>query len=174
MTEEATATQVRQEIPITVHINGAAQSTAIAPNVLLSEFLRDHLALTGTHVGCDTSQCGACTVLVDGRVVKSCTILAVQADGMSVTTVEGLRAGSVLHPVQEAFRAHHALQCGFCTPGALMLAAGLLMDNPHPTRSEIREGLDGIVCRCTGYENIVEAVADAAERLAEEVRPHGA
>jgi carbon-monoxide dehydrogenase small subunit len=153
-------------IPLTVTINGHRYAHQVEAHLLLSEFLRDRLYLTGTHVGCDTSQCGACTVLVDGQPVKSCTMLAIQADGADILTVEGLAANGQLHPVQEAFTERHALQCGFCTPGVMMTAVGLLAENPHPSESEIREGLDGVICRCTGYENIVAAIARAAELMA--------
>jgi carbon-monoxide dehydrogenase small subunit len=153
-------------MPLTLTINGHRYAHQVEPHLLLSEFLRDRLYLTGTHVGCDTSQCGACTVLVNGQPVKSCTMLAIQADGADIVTVEGLAANGQLHPVQEAFTERHALQCGFCTPGVMMTAVGLLTENPHPTESEIREGLDGVICRCTGYENIVAAIARAAELMA--------
>jgi carbon-monoxide dehydrogenase small subunit len=156
-------------LPLTVTINGHRYAHQVEPQLLLAEFLRDHLHLTGTHVGCDTSQCGACTVLVNGQPVKSCTMLAIQADGAEILTIEGLAANGQLHPVQEAFTERHALQCGFCTPGVMMTAVGLLAENPHPTEPEIREGLDGVICRCTGYENIVSAIARAAELMA--VRP---
>lgn len=155
-----------ETIPITLTVNGQTVSAAVEPRLLLAHFLRNHLGLTGTHVGCDTSQCGACTVLVDGQAVKSCTVLAVQADGTAVTTVEGLGQRPHLHPVQEAFWEKHGLQCGFCTPGAMMTAVALLEQNPHPSAEEIREGLDGILCRCTGYETIVRAVAHAADLMA--------
>jgi carbon-monoxide dehydrogenase small subunit len=152
----------------TVHltVNGQTRSDAVPASLLLSEYLRDHLGLTGTHVGCDTSQCGACTVLVDGLMVKSCTVLVVQLPDAEVVTVEGLGSRDQLHPVQEAFRAQHALQCGFCTPGMVVAAAALLRQNPRPAAAEVRESLDGVICRCTGYENIVAAVLDAAERMA--------
>ena len=151
---------------ITMTVNGQSVTRSIEPRVLLVHFLREELGLTGTHVGCDTSQCGACTVLLDGEAVKSCTVLAVQAQGSAVTTIEGLE-GTRLHPVQEGFWAKHGLQCGFCTPGAMMTAAYLLSQNPHPTEAEIREGLDGIVCRCTGYETIVRSVQHAAALMSE-------
>jgi carbon-monoxide dehydrogenase small subunit len=130
--------------------------------LLLVHYLRENLGLTGTHIGCDTSQCGACTVHLDGQAVKSCTILAVQADGGSVTTIEGISTGQEMHPLQAAFREHHGLQCGYCTPGMIMAAASLLEKNPNPTEEEIRHGLEGNVCRCTGYHNIVKAVQAAA------------
>ena len=147
-------------------INGAKHSREVAPATLLVELLRDELGLTGTHIGCDTSQCGACNVLVDGVAVKSCTMLAVQADGKAVTTIEGLASGpgpEGLHPMQAAFREHHGLQCGFCTPGFVTSITALLRDNPTPTDAEIREGLSGNFCRCTGYQGIVNAVHRACE-----------
>ncbi|MGO9829350.1 MAG: (2Fe-2S)-binding protein, partial [Myxococcaceae bacterium] len=137
------------------------------PRVLLVHYLREVLSLTGTHVGCDTSQCGACTVLLDGKAVKACTVLAVQADGSEVKTVEGLAQDGKLHPLQEGFWEEHGLQCGFCTPGMLMAAYGLLQTNPHPDEHAIRAGLEGNLCRCTGYHNIVKAVQHAAKKLAE-------
>jgi carbon-monoxide dehydrogenase small subunit len=146
-------------------VNGRPRTGVVPTSLLLSEYLRDHLGLTGTHVGCDTSQCGACTVLVDGLMVKSCTVLVAQLPGAAVLTIEGLGSRDKLHPVQEAFRARHALQCGFCTPGMVAAAVALLSENPHPTAEEVREGLDGVMCRCTGYENIVAAVLDAADRM---------
>ncbi|MDA8200573.1 MAG: (2Fe-2S)-binding protein [Thermaerobacter sp.] len=151
---------------VTLTVNGQTRTESLPPNLLLSEYLRDHLRLTGTHVGCDTSQCGACTVLVDGAAVKSCTVLVVQLPGTTIETVEGLGRPDQLHPVQEAFREAHALQCGFCTPGVLMTAVALLNGDPHPTDAEIRRGLDGIICRCTGYENIVAAVTRAGNGMA--------
>lgn len=150
---------------IEVTVNGQIHRAEVEPRLLLVHFLRDVLGLTGTHIGCDTSQCGVCTVLMNGRAVKSCTVLAVQADGAEITTVEGLAQSGQLHPVQEAFWEKHGLQCGFCTPGAMMLAIGILQENPRPTEEEIRHGLNGIICRCTGYQNIVRAVQHAAERM---------
>lgn len=147
---------------ITVTVNGKQYTSDVEPRTLLVHYLREHLNLTGTHVGCDTSQCGACTVHMNGASVKSCTVLAVQADGAEITTIEGLSANG-LHPMQEAFRDCHALQCGFCTPGMVMSAVQLLQDNPHPTDAQIREGLDGNICRCTGYQNIVRAVRQVAD-----------
>jgi carbon-monoxide dehydrogenase small subunit len=147
---------------ISVTVNGTARSDEVEPRVLLVHYLRDVAGLTGTHVGCETSICGACTVLVDGRAVKSCTMLAVQADGASVTTIEALAADGKLHPVQEGFWACHGLQCGFCTPGMIMTAAQILERNPDPSEDEIRHGLDGNLCRCTGYQHIVDAVQYAA------------
>jgi carbon-monoxide dehydrogenase small subunit len=150
---------------IIVTVNGVKHRAEVEPRTLLVYFLREHLGLTGTHVGCDTSQCGACTVHLNGRAVKSCTILAVQADGAEITTIEGLARGSELHPVQEGFREKHGLQCGYCTPGMIMSAVHLLQANPRPTDPEIKHALEGNICRCTGYINIVEAVKWAAERM---------
>jgi carbon-monoxide dehydrogenase small subunit len=150
------------ERTVSVEVNGRRYERSVEPRLLLVHFLRDVLGLTGTNVGCQTSLCGACTVLIDGRSVKSCTKLAVQADGRSVTTVEGLAGDGRLHPLQEAFRDQHALQCGYCTPGFLMAAKSLLDDNPNPSEAEIRKGLKGNICRCTGYHNIVRAVQQAA------------
>ena len=147
---------------ITLTVNGAKHSREVESSQLLVEFLRDTLSLTGTHVGCDTSQCGACTVTLDGRATKSCTVLAVQADGSSVTTIEGLARSGELHPLQAAFSKEHALQCGFCTPGMILSAADLLARRPDPSDTEIRHALDGNLCRCTGYVNIVSAVKRAA------------
>jgi len=148
---------------ISVTVNGTAHEREIEPRMLLVDFIRDELALTGTNVACDTSLCGACTVHVDGRAVKSCTLLAVQADGCAITTIEGLSSNGTLHAVQEAFREKHGLQCGFCTPGMVMTAVELLEETPSPTDDEIRTALEGNLCRCTGYENIVRAVRHAAE-----------
>ena len=150
---------------IRVEVNGKHYEKEVDARRLLVHFLREDLGLTGSNVGCETSLCGACTVLVDGRSVKSCTQLAVQADGASITTIEGMADGKDLHPLQTAFHENHGLQCGFCTPGMIMAAAGMLADNPDPTEDEIRQGLKGNVCRCTGYHNIVKAVADAAEQM---------
>jgi aerobic carbon-monoxide dehydrogenase small subunit len=147
---------------ITVTVDGVSYSDDVEPRLLLVHYLREVLGKTGTPVGCDTSNCGACTVLMDGRSVKSCAVLAVQADGADIITIEGLADGE-LHPVQRAFHTEHALQCGYCTPGMIMAATDLLRDNPHPTDEQIREGLEGNLCRCTGYENIVRAVRRAAE-----------
>ncbi len=151
--------------PVTVrlHVNGVEHHLEVEPRLLLVHALRDHLGLTGTHVGCDTSNCGACTVHLDGRAVKSCTMLAVQADGAEVATIEGLGSLEQLHPVQEAFWNDHGLQCGYCTPGMIMAAAALLAENPSPTEAEVRHALEGNLCRCTGYHNIVRAVLDAAK-----------
>ena len=152
---------------VSMTVNGKTVSREVEERTLLVAFLREHLGLTGTHVGCDTSQCGACVVHVDGRSVKSCTTLAVQANGAEVTTIEGLAAADgTLHPMQAAFREHHGLQCGFCTPGMVMSAVDLVRDNPNPTEAEIREGLEGNICRCTGYHNIVKAVKAGAEAMA--------
>jgi carbon-monoxide dehydrogenase small subunit len=147
---------------ITVKVNGTDRSADVEPRLLLVHFLREQLLLTGTHVGCDTSNCGACTVLLDGTPIKSCTFLAVQADGRSVETVEGLIAAGQLHPIQEAFKQEHGLQCGFCTPGMMLTAKALLSSNPEPTEEEVRWAISGNVCRCTGYMNIVRAVRAAA------------
>ncbi len=148
---------------ITVTVNGERQSRDVRPSLLLVEFLRDTLGLTGTHVGCDTSQCGACTVLLGGRATKSCTVLAVQADGGEVRTIEGLATNGELHPLQRAFQQHHALQCGFCTPGMVMTAVDLLSRQTDPSDADIRHALEGNLCRCTGYHNIVRAISAAAE-----------
>jgi carbon-monoxide dehydrogenase small subunit len=152
---------------ITLSVNGEAYTRDVEPRVLLVHLLREELGLTGTNVGCDTSSCGACTVLLDGESVKSCTVLAVQADGHEVTTIEGLAPASgedgQLHPMQQAFHEQHGLQCGFCTPGFVMAAVSLLRENPQPTEAEVREGLEGNLCRCTGYHNIVKAVMAAAQ-----------
>ena len=150
-------------IPVRVEVNGHAHEDAIEPRLLLVHYLRDVLGQTGTHVGCDTTNCGACTVLLNGESVKSCTVLAVQADGAEVTTIEGMGSEGDLHPLQEAFWSEHGLQCGYCTPGMIMAAADLLERNPNPTEEEIRKGLEGNLCRCTGYHNIVKAVQKAAE-----------
>jgi aerobic carbon-monoxide dehydrogenase small subunit len=157
---------------ISVTINGAKKEADIQPRLLLVHFLRENLGLTGTHVGCDTSNCGACTVLLEGKAVKSCSVLAVQADGRSVLTVEGLASGNKLHPVQEAFLAKHGLQCGYCTPGMLMATYALLQKNSHPTEEEIKIGISGNICRCTGYAKIVESVKYAARSLEPPSRPN--
>jgi len=146
-------------------VNGEEVSGEVEGRTLLVEFIREHLRLTGTHVGCDTSQCGACTVHVNGRAVKSCSLLAAHVDGADVKTIEGLADGDKLHPMQEAFRQHHALQCGYCTPGMVMSAIGIINDNPDPTEKEIREALEGNICRCTGYHNIVKAIGAAAKEM---------
>jgi carbon-monoxide dehydrogenase small subunit len=152
---------------VTLEVNGTAQTREVEPRILLVHFLRDVLGLTGTHVGCDTSQCGACTVLLDGEAVKSCSLFAVQADGRAITTIEGLARDGKLHRMQEAFWEKHGLQCGFCTPGMILSACQLLERNPAPTESEIRRSLEGNLCRCTGYANIVKAVQYAAAKTAE-------
>jgi carbon-monoxide dehydrogenase small subunit len=146
-------------------VNGRAVTGEVEARTLLVQFLRDQLRLTGTHVGCDTSQCGACVVHVDGSSVKSCTLLAVQADGATVTTIEGLAKGDELHPMQAAFKEHHGLQCGFCTPGMVMSAIDLVKNNPGITEQQIRDGLEGNICRCTGYHNIVKAVKAGAQAM---------
>ena len=148
---------------ISVEVNGTTYEREVEARRLLVHFIRDDLDLTGTHVGCDTGNCGACSVIVDGMLLKSCMMLAVQADGASIETVEGLGADGQMHPLQEAFGEHHALQCGYCTPGMLMSAKALLDENPEPTEGEIRRAIQGNICRCTGYVNIVEAIAAAAE-----------
>ena len=164
---------------VTIEVNGTSQTRDVEPRLLLVHFLRDVLGLTGTHVGCDTTQCGACTVLLDGSAVKSCTVLldgaavkscslfAVQADGRTITTIEGLARDGKLHPIQEAFWEEHGLQCGFCTPGMILTACQILERNPSPSDAEIRAGLEGNLCRCTGYANIVKAVRHAASRMAD-------
>jgi carbon-monoxide dehydrogenase small subunit len=149
-------------VRVAIEVNGRQYSDEVEDRTLLVHYLRDKLGLTGTNIGCDTTSCGACTVLLDGESVKSCTVLAAQADGSEVTTVEGLADGDELHPVQEAFREQHGLQCGFCTPGMIMAAVSLLKENPTPTRAEVREGLEGNLCRCTGYHNIVGAIIAAS------------
>ena len=147
---------------IAVTVNGKRRQADVEPRLLLVHFLREHLRLTGTHVGCDTTQCGACTVLVDGRSAKACTIFAVQADGSEITTIEGLATDGRLHPLQEAFWEEHGLQCGFCTPGMIMTAVALLADNPKPSEQQIRDGIAGNLCRCTGYQHIVNAIQRAS------------
>ena len=150
---------------VTVTVNGEERTVEVEPRVLLAHLLRQGLGLTGTHIGCDTTNCGACTVLVDGAPTKSCTMLAVQTDGREVRTVEGLAQASELHPIQEGFREEHGLQCGFCTPGMMMSAMALLQRNPDPTEEEVRWALSGNLCRCTGYQNIVKAVLWAAAKM---------
>ena len=154
-------------MPIEVTINGQSVGSDVEPRTLLVHFLRETVGLTGTHIGCDTTSCGACTVHLDGMPVKSCTVLAVQADGSAVTTIEGIGSEDNLHPVQEGFWEQHGLQCGFCTPGMIMASAALLNQNPDPTDDEIRHGLEGNICRCTGYQNIVKSVRWAAEKMKE-------
>jgi carbon-monoxide dehydrogenase small subunit len=152
---------------LSMTVNGQARTDEVEPRLLLAHYLRDTLGLKATNIGCDTTSCGACTVHVDGESVKSCTVLAVQCEGSQVTTLEGLSEGDELHPVQAAFRSEHALQCGFCTPGMVMAVAGILQDNPDPSEQQIRQGLEGNLCRCTGYHNIVRATQSAARALAE-------
>jgi aerobic carbon-monoxide dehydrogenase small subunit len=154
-------------VRVNVTVNGEARQAEVEPRLLLVHYLRDTLGLTGTHIGCDTSNCGACTVLLDGEAVKSCTVLAAQADGAEVKTIEGMAEGSngAMHPLQEAFWEHHGLQCGYCTPGMIMTAADLLARNPNPSEEEVRHGLEGNLCRCTGYHNIVKAVMSAADKM---------
>jgi carbon-monoxide dehydrogenase small subunit len=163
MTELAVETPRLHTVEATV--NGAPRSAAVEARLLLVHFLRETLGLTGTHIGCDTSSCGACTVLYDGVPVKSCTMFAVQASGHELKTVEGLAEGAVLHPIQEAFHEEHGLQCGFCTPGMMLTSVALLADNPSPTEQDIRWAISGNLCRCTGYQNIVKAVQSAASKL---------
>lgn len=151
---------------VAITVNGQLRTADIEPRTLLVTFLRDHLGLTGTHTGCETSSCGACTVLLNDQSVKSCTVLAVQADGGSVTTIEGLAPDGMLHPIQQAFWEEHGLQCGYCTPGMILTAKALLVDNPNPSDDEIRHALEGNLCRCTGYVNIVRSIKRAAEMLA--------
>jgi carbon-monoxide dehydrogenase small subunit len=152
-------------VSVTMTVNGARHTRQVEPRELLVYFLRNEIGLTGTHVGCDTSQCGACTILVDDDAVKSCTVLAVQADGTDITTIEGLARDGELHPIQAAFWEAHGLQCGFCTPGMILTIANLLAENPSPTDDEIRRGIRGNLCRCTGYQNIVKAARMAAESM---------
>ena len=154
-----------ENVSISLRVNGVEQQAMVEPRLLLVHYLRDQLGLTGTHVGCDTSQCGACVVHVDGQSVKSCTLFAVQADGADVLTIEGLAKDGQYHPVQEGFWEKHGLQCGYCTPGMIMSAVSLLERNPNPTESDIRHELEGNMCRCTGYQNIVKAVQYAAEKM---------
>jgi carbon-monoxide dehydrogenase small subunit len=146
-------------------VNGRSVAAEVEPRTLLVHYLREQLNLTGTHIGCETGYCGACTVMLDGSTVKSCTMLAVQADGATITTIEGLAQNGQLHPVQEGFWERHGLQCGYCTPGMIMSAVGLLEDNPNPTEAEIRHGIEGNLCRCTGYHNIVRAIEYAAAKM---------
>ena len=153
-------------VQVSMKVNGRARKGQVEPRTLLIHFLREQLNLTGAHVGCDTSQCGACTVLIDGRSAKSCTVLAVQADGSEITTIEGLAKDGQLHPLQQGFWEEHGLQCGYCTPGMIMSAVNLLKDNPQPTEQQIREGIGGNFCRCTGYQHIVNAIQHAARAMA--------
>jgi aerobic carbon-monoxide dehydrogenase small subunit len=159
-------------LPINLTVNGNSQSHEVDPRILLVHYLRDVLYLTGTHVGCDTSNCGACTVMVNGKAVKSCTMLAVQADGCDVMTIEGVAQNGSLHPLQEGFKEKHGLQCGFCTPGMIMTALDLLKNNPDPSEMEIRHALEGNLCRCTGYHNIIKSIQYGAEKMGKEVA-HG-
>jgi len=154
------------KISVSLTVNGKPVSAEVQARTLLVEFLRDELKLTGTHVGCDTAQCGACTILVDGKPVKSCNLLAVQAQGAAVTTIEGLATNGSLHPMQAAFKKHHGLQCGFCTPGMVLAAVGLAERTKEPTEAQVREALDGNFCRCTGYHNIVKAVKEGLKEMA--------
>ena len=154
---------------VTIEINGSSFTREVASRLLLVHFIREDLQMTGTHIGCDTTHCGACTVLMDGRSIKTCTVYAVQANGKSLTTIEGLENGGKLHPLQEGFHEEHGLQCGFCTPGMIMRAVELLGKNPNPTEDEIRTGISGNLCRCTGYVNIVKSVQYAAEKMKAEV-----
>ena len=149
---------------VSITVNGVTQSGDVEPRTLLVHYLRDHLQLTGTNIGCDTSSCGACTVHLDGEAVKSCTVLAVQADGAAVTTIEGLSKDGQMHPMQQAFMENHGLQCGYCTPGMVMAAISLLQENPTPTEDDVRLGLEGNLCRCTGYHNIVKSVLAAESK----------
>lgn len=157
-----------EERRLTVEVNGVTKTAEVEPRLLLVHFLREALGLTGTHIGCDTTNCGACTVLFDGKPIKSCTMFAVQAEGHEVTTVEGLSMASELHPVQEGFKEEHGLQCGFCTSGMMMTATALLEENPNPTEEDVRWALSGNLCRCTGYQNIVKSVLWAAEKMRSE------
>jgi carbon-monoxide dehydrogenase small subunit len=170
MTQLAPSEQAVVTRPLTVTVNGQSRSADVETRLLLVHFLRQTLGLTGTHVGCDTTNCGACTVLLDGTPVKSCTVFAVQAEGRALTTVEGLAGADGLHPMQKAFHEEHGLQCGFCTPGMMLAATAFLAENPDPSEEEIRWALSGNVCRCTGYVNIVKAVQAAAAELREEGR----
>jgi aerobic carbon-monoxide dehydrogenase small subunit len=151
---------------VSVTVNGVAREAEVEPRTLLVYFLREALGLTGTNVGCDTSSCGSCTVLLDGESVKSCTLLAVQAEGREVTTIEGIATDGQMHPIQDAFHRNHGLQCGYCTPGMIMAAASFLQENPNPTDEQVRESLEGNLCRCTGYQNIVKSILDAAGSMA--------
>jgi carbon-monoxide dehydrogenase small subunit len=161
-------------VEVRLTVKGVEERLEVEPRLLLVHALRDRLGLTGTHVGCDTSNCGACTVHLDGKAVKSCTVLAVQADGADITTIEGMERDGELHPLQEAFWNDHGLQCGYCTPGMIMAAAGLLAENPSPTEAEVRHALEGNLCRCTGYHNIVKAVLDASKVKAAAIAGSGA
>jgi carbon-monoxide dehydrogenase small subunit len=158
-------------VKVTMRVNGAERSGDVEPRVLLVDFLRTNLRQTGTHIGCDTTSCGACTVLLDGEPVKSCTVLAVQVEGQSITTVEGLAQGATLSPMQDGFHQEHGLQCGFCTPGMMLVGTALLKRNPNPTEDEIRWAISGNICRCTGYMNIVKAIQHAAKAQAAQAQP---
>lgn len=159
---------MRETVTVRMRVNGVEYERAVEPRLLLSDFLRESLGLTGTHVGCEHGICGCCTVMVDGSTVRSCLMFAAQADGTEITTIEGLADGGKFHPLQEAFWQHHGLQCGFCTPGMLFCSLELLNENPRPTDHEIREGISGTICRCTGYHHIVEAIKAAAQTMAHE------
>jgi len=152
---------------VRVKVNSVEREAEVEPRLLLVHFIREALGLTGTHIGCDTTSCGACTVLLDGRAVKSCTVFAVQADGREILTIEGVAQNGKLHPLQEGFKEEHGLQCGFCTPGMIVTSYALLKKNPHPSEQEIRHGISGNLCRCTGYQNIVKAIQYAAEKMAQ-------
>ena len=168
MTELATHTEAAAALhPLEVTVNGQKRAAAVEARVLLVHFIREDLGLTGTHIGCDTTSCGACTVLVDGVPMKTCTMFAVQANGTEITTVEGLEQGGQLHPIQQAFSEEHGLQCGFCTPGMMLTSVALLAENPSPTNEDVRWAISGQICRCTGYQNIVKAVQRAAELMKE-------
>lgn len=156
------------KIPVSITVNGSENSAEVEPRLLLVHYLRDSLGLTGTNVGCDTSQCGSCTVLIDGEAVKACTVLTVQADGSDITTIEGLAKNGELHPIQQAFWDNHGLQCGFCTPGMIMTATEILKKNPRADEQDVRHGLEGNICRCTGYENIVKSIV-----AAQSIKPAG-
>ena len=158
-------------VPLSLTVNGKAVSAGVDSRTLLVQFIREHLHLTGTHVGCDTAQCGACTVHLNGRAVKACSMLAVQAQGATITTIEGLAQNGTMHPMQEAFRECHGLQCGFCTPGMVMASVQILKDKPDASEADIREGLDGNICRCTGYQNIVKAVQVGGQSMARAGNP---
>jgi len=160
-----TATSAPAKVAVTINVNGQEHSAEVEPRLLLVHFIRETIGLTGTHVGCDTTSCGACTVHLNGLPVKSCTVLAVQADGGNVTTIEGIGSEGNLHPMQDAFWEMHGLQCGYCTPGMIMASISLLEQNPNPTEAEIRHGLEGNICRCTGYQNIVKSVQLAATKM---------
>ena len=157
-------------VPLSLRVNGKAVTADVEPSMQLSNFIREHLGLTGTHIGCDTAQCGACTVHINGRAAKSCNVLALQVQGAEITTIEGVAPAEGLHPMQAAFKACHGLQCGFCTPGMVMSALDLVAHHPHASEREIREGLEGNLCRCTGYHNIVKAVAQGAAAMKQEAR----